>query len=205
MGEHSAIDGTPTVRLCEYVLSNINYEPNEENNELIDESLINDLKTPPMELKLNMNNMNQSIDDSKNEISFIVDGQVLSYLRTSYGKSLIKRYGFSPDGYTQMLIQLAYSRLKKSNVASATYEAAQTRSFLNGRTECVRSATVESLKFTQSMNDVNCTNEERKLNFRNAINAHIENMKQAGNGRGCDRHLFGKVYVVFTFNSFILI
>ena len=56
---------------------------------------------------------------------------------TGYGKGLIKKFKMSPDAYAQMAIQLAYYRLK--GTVRATYESAQTRKFLAGRTE-VRAA-----------------------------------------------------------------
>jgi len=57
-----------------------------------------------------------------------------------YGKNLIKKFKMSPDAYAQMAIQLAYYRLK--GTVRATYESAQTRKFLAGRTEA-RGAAVE--------------------------------------------------------------
>jgi len=58
---------------------------------------------------------------------------------TGYGKNLIKKFKMSPDAYAQMAIQLAYYRLK--GTVRATYESAQTRKFLAGRTE-VRDAAI---------------------------------------------------------------
>ena len=52
---------------------------------------------------------------------------------TGYGKGLIKKFKMSPDAYAQMAIQLAYYRLK--GTVRATYESAQTRKYLAGRTE----------------------------------------------------------------------
>ena len=52
---------------------------------------------------------------------------------TGYGKGLIKKFKMSPDAYAQMAIQLAYFRLK--GAVRATYESAQTRKYLAGRTE----------------------------------------------------------------------
>jgi len=73
----------------------------------------------------------------------LVGSQSLSFLRTSYGKNLIKKLGHSPDSYTPMIIQLAYHRLISSSSSSGrriggTYEAATTRKFSHGRTEAIR-------------------------------------------------------------------
>lgn len=197
MGEHSAMDGTPLVRLCEYVVENIE-KTSPASNELLDQDTINAERkdTPaPKRLPFNENGLERSTAEAWNEIKNLTNSQVLGYTLTSYGKGAIKKAGFSPDAWTQMIIQLAYSRLVASegveNIPVATYEAAMTRLFANGRTECVRSATSESALFTNAMNDSAKTNEERKSALQDAVKIHIENMKQAGLGQGCDRHLFG--------------
>jgi carnitine O-acetyltransferase len=53
-----------------------------------------------------------------------------------------------PDAYTQLALQLAWYRSR--GFLTATYETALTRMFDAGRTECVRSASVEGLDFVQA-------------------------------------------------------
>ncbi len=68
-----------------------------------------------------------------------------------YGKSLIKKFGVSPDAFAQMAIQLAY--YKMYGVSRATYESSGTRKFKDGRTETGRSVSVESVAWVKAMQD----------------------------------------------------
>lgn len=53
----------------------------------------------------------------------------------------------SPDAFIQMALQVTY--LKNSGRLALTYEAAMTRLYLEGRTETVRSLTLEAAEFAQ--------------------------------------------------------
>ncbi|KAK6617365.1 hypothetical protein RUM43_014374 [Polyplax serrata] len=106
-----------------------------------------------------------------------------------YGKLEIQRLKCHPDTFIQMCLQLAYVRLHGK--PASCYETATTRKFYNGRTETVRSCTVECLEWVSSMLDEKSTNDERKTLMGRAVKRHYELMKEAREGRGCDRHLFG--------------
>tara|TARA_B110000208_G_scaffold15420_1_gene18462 strand:+ start:407 stop:850 length:444 start_codon:yes stop_codon:yes gene_type:complete len=54
-----------------------------------------------------------------------------------FGKSAIKKMGFSPDAFAQMAIQLGYYNMHAT--VGGTYESVMTRGFLHGRTEVARS------------------------------------------------------------------
>lgn len=107
-----------------------------------------------------------------------------------------------PDAYTQLALQLAWYRSR--GFLTATYETALTRMFDAGRTECVRSASVEGLDFVQAakewgrgaervvgggQNEV----EPRALLplLQHAIQTHARRTREAATGRGIDRHLLG--------------
>ena len=77
------------------------------------------------------------------------DLRVLTY--EGYGKNTIKKLGASPDAYVQMIIQLAYYKMHGTN--RATYESAQTRKFLHGRTEVCRTVSVDSVNWIKAMED----------------------------------------------------
>ncbi|XP_014666435.1 PREDICTED: peroxisomal carnitine O-octanoyltransferase-like [Priapulus caudatus] len=75
---------------------------------------------------------------------------------------------------------------------AATYETATTRKFYHGRTETVRSCTVEGIEWCRSMLDGATTPFETKLSLlRRAREKQAKLMREAMNGEGCDRHLFG--------------
>ncbi|CAN7980927.1 unnamed protein product, partial [Ixodes pacificus] len=65
----------------------------------------------------------------------------------SWGKGVIKKCKVSPDAFIQMALQLTYYKENKKFVQ--TYEASMTRLYLNGRTETVRSCTLEAVDFVK--------------------------------------------------------
>uniref|UniRef100_A0A8C5QH04 carnitine O-palmitoyltransferase n=1 Tax=Leptobrachium leishanense TaxID=445787 RepID=A0A8C5QH04_9ANUR len=76
-----------------------------------------------------------------------------------------------------------------------TYEASMTRLFREGRTETVRSCTIESCDFVQAMMDPTQTNEKKIKFFKTASEKHQQMYRLAMTGSGIDRHLFC-LYVV---------
>lgn len=115
------------------------------------------------------------------------DMSVLDY--STYGKEAIKGYKCSPDAWAQMCLQLAF--YKMFGHPCATYEAAQTRKFKLGRTETIRSCSVESLAFCQAMENPSASDAERHKKFQAAAVQHVSYAKDAADGAGVDRHLFG--------------
>lgn len=68
-----------------------------------------------------------------------------------FGSDFLKRIKCSPDGFLQMAYQLAYYR--QHGQPCATYESASTRMFKLGRTETVRSCSVDTVAFTKAWDD----------------------------------------------------
>ncbi|KAM7396472.1 hypothetical protein PAMP_019508 [Pampus punctatissimus] len=75
-----------------------------------------------------------------------------------------------------------------------TYEASMTRLFREGRTETVRSCTMETCAFVRSMIRDETTEERMKL-LKQAAEKHQNMYRLAMTGKGIDRHLFC-LYVV---------
>lgn len=75
----------------------------------------------------------------------------------------------SPDSFIQMAMQLAYYKLHSK--PPAHYESAGLRRFRNTRTECIRSTSIESVQFAQTMLSDD-TKEKKKEAMMTAINAH---------------------------------
>ncbi|KAI8978463.1 acyltransferase ChoActase/COT/CPT [Pilobolus umbonatus] len=186
MGEHSCMDGTATCRLNEYVCDGLNRNLIEHGSPEIRSDL-----PSPHEIKFSVNDkiMGQVQSAAENFDQLINKHEltVLSY--QSYGKSLIKKFKCSPDGYAQMVIQLAY--YKMFGTSRPTYESAQTRKFQRGRTETARTVTTESVAFVKAMEDPHTSNETKIAAFRQALKAQGEYMADAVNGHGVDRHFFG--------------
>ncbi|RCH91472.1 Carnitine O-acetyltransferase mitochondrial, partial [Rhizopus stolonifer] len=186
MGEHSCMDGTATCRLNEYVCDGLN-------RNLIQHGSANVRSDIPVPQELNFHIDDAVIKDIRSAESHferLINKHELTVLAyQSYGKNLIKKFKCSPDGYAQMVIQLAY--YKMFGTSRPTYESAQTRKFQRGRTETARTVSTESVTFVKTMEDPHASNQVKIAAFRAALKAQGAYMADAVNGHGVDRHFFG--------------
>ncbi|KAI9506230.1 hypothetical protein GGI25_002133 [Coemansia spiralis] len=106
-----------------------------------------------------------------------------------YGAQWIKTLGVSPDAYFQIVLQTAYYR--HYGRPTPTYESSSLRKFLHGRTETIRSCTMESLEFSKVFDDTDIPLKKKLVYFQRAIATHVENSIAAASGKGVDRHLLG--------------
>ncbi|KAJ2852725.1 Carnitine O-acetyltransferase mitochondrial [Coemansia brasiliensis] len=182
-GEHSMMDGTPTLRLVEHVIAH-------------------SLHLPPSDVapksnvvfsKLTFHTPPQIVNAVKRAQSFFAAGVAKQHLRVlnfnAFGKEGIKRLKCSPDAFVQMAIQLAYVRLHGR--PKPTYEASMTRKFLHGRTETCRSVTRESALWCRAMDDPSASASIRIKLLRDAMAKHTQLVREAVEGQGVDRHLLG--------------
>ncbi|CAF0890566.1 unnamed protein product [Didymodactylos carnosus] len=149
----------------------------------------------PIKLKWNISNECEQIIEhsltAATELYRDVDLNV--YVQDNYGKGFMKKCKLSPDAYIQMALQLAHYR--DSGKFNLTYEASMTRLFREGRTETVRSCSIESTQWVKSMDDSSISNVERIKLLRLACDYHQQQYRDAMSGKGIDRHLFC-LYVV---------
>ncbi|CDS09881.1 hypothetical protein LRAMOSA02558 [Lichtheimia ramosa] len=185
-GEHSCMDGTATCRLNEYVTSSIanntvNHGPEEIRSDL----------PAPEEIRFNLNDQTQkAIQSAEQNADALINKHELTVLAfQGFGKDQIKKFKASPDGFAQMVIQLAYYKMFGTN--RPTYESGQTRKFQRGRTETSRTVSEESIAFCKAMEDPHVSNQDKIAAFRAAIKAQGAYMADCVNGQGIDRHLFG--------------
>ncbi|QPG73183.1 hypothetical protein FOA43_000489 [Brettanomyces nanus] len=187
LGEHSKMDGTPTLRMNDWVVKQVSKMSAE------------DFETGPQsehgisysELKFEINPtmmaaISKELATFNNTVNSL-DINVWHYF--GVGKDQIKQFKTSPDAFIQMLIQLAY--YKYTGTVRPTYESASTRKYFSGRTETCRSVSEESLKFVRDWEDPTKSLAEKTASFRKAITAHVQYIKQASDGLGVDRHLLG--------------
>uniref|UniRef100_A0A8C9WX13 carnitine O-palmitoyltransferase n=1 Tax=Sander lucioperca TaxID=283035 RepID=A0A8C9WX13_SANLU len=137
-----------------------------------------------------------------------VDSHIFPF--KDFGKGLIKKCRTSPDAFIQIALQLAQYRDKGK--FCLTYEASMTRLFREGRTETVRSCTMETCAFVRAMirdetvrlnichgflSSLSCPfqREERLRLLKVAAEKHQNMYRMAMTGEGIDRHLFC-LYVV---------
>ena len=151
LGEHSCMDGTPTLRMNEFVLASLAF-----NKIDLGPTVSNLSSLPPI-----------------TELLFDIDAKVLSHIQQSakrfddlvsahdmhvlhyegFGKDFTKKHKISPDATAQLIKQLAFHKfMGRTGVA---YESAQTRKFQLGRTEVIRSASNESKAWVEAMQDPN--------------------------------------------------
>jgi len=202
------MDGTPTLRMNEFVLASLDFHKVD-----LGPSIISDPSSlPPI-----------------TELIFDIDAKVLSLIQQSaerfdnlvgahdlhvlhyegFGKDFTKKHKVSPDATVQLIKQLAFHKFMGR--PGVTYESAQTRKFQLGRTEVIRSASNESRAWVEAMLDPTikvCTFafligflpyffvlykdpvHLRSL-FARAVARHIQYATWAADGQGVDRHLFG--------------
>ncbi|KAI0315025.1 acyltransferase ChoActase/COT/CPT [Amylostereum chailletii] len=192
MGEHSVMDGTPTVTFCDTILDMLS-------SPSFDHGAPAAVARPPQPLDFHVSEKTEAaIQQARRAATELIEGQAMGIHTTPYGKKAIKTFGVSPDSWAQMIVQLAYARLLKATVGEpqthrvgGTYEAATTRRFLKGRTEAIRVVSSESDAWVKAMDDATSTDAKRKDLFVLAAKKHVERAKTAGSGQGIDRHLFG--------------
>ncbi|KAI5866786.1 carnitine acetyl transferase [Durotheca rogersii] len=186
LGEHSMMDGTPTHRLNDYVNDVIFGNKLDFSNP----SVRSDLPEPtPIEFVLSRA-VKSEIDRAITHFNAVIGRHELAVQAyQAYGKGLIKKFRCSPDAYVQLVIQLAYHKMYGKN--RPTYESAATRRFQLGRTETCRTVSDESVAFCAAMADPDASDADRTALFRKAVDAHIEYISAASDGKGVDRHLFG--------------
>ncbi|KAJ7134807.1 acyltransferase ChoActase/COT/CPT [Mycena epipterygia] len=185
LGEHSCMDGTPTLRMNEYMLATLALGKA-------------DLGTPtgellpaPTELPFTLNATTRTLIDGAaarfDALTAAHELHVLHY--EGYGKDAIKRFGASPDAWAQLVKQLAFTKMRGR--PGVTYESAQTRKYQLGRTEVIRSASSETAAWAAAMLDSQATDAQRAALLRKAVTRHLQYAAWAADGQGVDRHLFG--------------
>jgi len=184
------MDGTPTLRMNEFILATIssgriNLGP----TTIPDPSSI----PLPQQLTFQLNDSVKScIIAASSRFDTLISKHELNVLHyEGYGKSLMKRYKFSPDAWVQLVMQLADHKL--FGRPGVTYESAQTRKFQLGRTEVIRSASNESKAWAEAMLDPGASRDPLRLRdlFSKAVSRHIQYSAWGADGQGVDRHLFG--------------
>ncbi|KAI7868608.1 acyltransferase ChoActase/COT/CPT [Spinellus fusiger] len=180
-GEHSPCDAVVPQRTSEYVIKK---EP------LHDHLPFTQLPEPTL-LRWDISNgTKEKIQTAQKNADLLIqdyDSVLLHY--DAYGSDFMKKAKISPDGWLQMAYQVAYYRLYGH--PCPTYESSSTRKFLTGRTETVRSCSVESVAFTKAWEDKDAKMTHKLEMMERAIASQTEYMKAASNGQGVDRHLFG--------------
>ncbi|XP_028571917.2 carnitine O-acetyltransferase isoform X1 [Podarcis muralis] len=181
--EHAPSEGPPIVALLDHV---VNYTKKPE--------LVRSPMVPlPMPKKLRFNitpEVKNDIEKAKQNLNILVqDLDISAIVFHQFGKNFPKSEKISPDAFIQIALQLAYYRMYGE--ACSTYESASLRMFRLGRTDTIRSASVDSLKFVQAMDESGKQDLEKVELLRQATQAHRAYTDMAIRGDAIDRHLLG--------------
>jgi carnitine O-acetyltransferase len=152
LGEHSCMDGTPTLRMNEFMLGSLAAKKIDLGHPSPNISL-----KPPKEIILTASDaVHADIQQAEKNFDELVGAHELRVLHyDAYGKDFIKQFKTSPDAWAQLVKQLAFYKFKGR--PGVTYESAQTRKFQRGRTEVIRAASSQSKAWVDAMVDPKAT------------------------------------------------
>ncbi|XP_045510869.1 carnitine O-acetyltransferase-like isoform X1 [Colias croceus] len=181
--EHSPAEGQPIAILTDFIINYI------DKNTSSEESSASPIE--PVQLKFNVSGeVSQMIKNAKANLDKLAADLDLNCFKFDrYGKNFIKTQKMSPDSYLQMAMQYAFYSLH--NTPGAHYESAATRMYTGGRTETIRSCSIESIEFAKTMLEKQASPKAKVEAMRKAIAAHKDYTVQALQGLGVDRHLLG--------------
>lgn len=184
--EHSPAEGPPLMVITDHILDFVDGKARIGSNL----PAINLEPVEPLEFVVT-DEIRRAVGVAGEKLDRLVEDLDLSVLHfENFGKSEIKKLGLSPDSFIQMAIQLAFYR--QQGQPGAHYESSGTRRFLHGRTEVIRSCSIESVAFSRSMMpDSSSSSEERIGLMKAAILGHNNYGRMAAAGLGVDRHLQG--------------
>lgn len=182
--EHSPAEGQPIAVMMDFIVEYINSHKGPGGNA---KQKACSPKSLPFVIS---NDVQAAIKKASLNLDKLVDNlEVSAFTFDKYGKEFVKSQKLSPDSFIQMAIQYAFYRIHK--VPGAHYESASTRKYIHGRTETIRSCSVESIDFARTMLNPAASNLQKVVSLKAAISAHKDYTIQALNGMGVDRHLLG--------------
>jgi carnitine O-acetyltransferase len=181
------MDGTPVARMNDWIIGALS-------NEKIDLGSSSDADVPPPRpLDFVLSDVTkQNIFRAITKFEKLMYPQTLDVLEYhGYGARVIKsHFKSSPDAVAQLIFQLGYYKL--FGRVPVTWEPAQTRKYRLGRTEVIRSCSIEALEWCKAMENAEADWRGRLERFQIAVKSHLAYSQDASEGRGVDRHLLGK-------------
>ena len=184
ISEHSPADGVVVMKICDHAFDYMNGKVT------IDQTPAENLPQPtPLHFHLD-DEVFKYLKLAKDHAEGLIDDLQMRVLNFHhFGKDTIKTFRVSPDSFVQMALQYAFYRTH--NVPGATYESGGTRLYHEGRTECIRSCSIESVNFAKAMLDNAASDTEKYNCLMNAVKGHNAYAKMATQGLGVDRHFQG--------------
>ena len=191
-GEHSGLDGYPVHKLIKFIHQDSGKAEGHEGGTI---------RNQPRRLEFYVNDELQKIiiHAFRSFHSFINDTRIKIFEFGEFGKEYIKRFKVSPDAFVQLALQLAQHKLFSK--CKSTYESATTRRFLHGRTETLRSVSLEAVQFVENMVSACYDDHTKAMSLNEAAQKHVTTMMGCMAGMGVERHLFGLLTMFERFGS----
>jgi len=178
--EHSGFDGSTALRLAELLVEHESASPTASSapGEPVPRLLTHEAPA----------SLHDAMETAQRDVDALIGRTDLVVLEAGLGKRAIVGHRVSPDAFVQMAFQLAFFRL--TGETASTYESVDTKRFLHGRTEAMRSVSDESVAFVRTVRGRRRMTDAADL-LRAAIGRHVERLARCKEGRGVDRHLLG--------------
>uniref|UniRef100_A0A8C2DCI6 Carnitine O-acetyltransferase n=1 Tax=Cyprinus carpio TaxID=7962 RepID=A0A8C2DCI6_CYPCA len=178
--EHAPAEGPPIVSLIDHVVEYM------KSSEMVRTPMV-PLRMP-QKLRFNITpEIKKDIEEAKQNMNIMVhDLDMKVSVFSHFGKDFPKSQKMSPDAFIQVALQLAYYRIYKR--CCPTYESASLRMFRLGRTDTIRSTSIDSAKFVKAMDD---PARHKVALLDKAVKAHRAYTDMAIRGQAIDRHLLG--------------
>jgi carnitine O-acetyltransferase len=196
LGEHGMMDGTPTANFTDWLLTGLHEGKIDHSARKLGPGTdsLNSV-APPTEVRFTTDaavsaSMTAAREAFEGHVN-LHDAYVLEF--KAFGKDAMKKCKVSPDAFCQMAMQLAYQRIYGK--PAPTYESCSVRKFLHGRTETIRSASIESVAFCNAM-IVGASARDKYAKLQAAATAQSGYAREAGQGMGVDRVLLGMKLMV---------
>ncbi|CAG9825538.1 unnamed protein product [Phaedon cochleariae] len=183
--EHSPSEGQPIASMTDYLINYIKHI--DTNNNMSDTKFDGTLEK--LEFKVSDTLKSYIIEANENIDRLVKNLDMDCFQFTSFGKEFVKTQKLSPDSFIQIAMQYAFYRIHMT--PGAHYESAATRKYIHGRTETIRSCSIESIAFAKAMLDSKKTIADKVVALKEAIESHKKYAMEAVNGFGVDRHLLG--------------
>eukprot|EP01138_Halocafeteria_seosinensis_P008104 gb/GECG01008282.1/.p1 GENE.gb/GECG01008282.1/~~gb/GECG01008282.1/.p1 ORF type:complete len:676 (+),score=73.15 gb/GECG01008282.1/:1-2028(+) len=187
--EHAPGDATPVLKMLDWAIDKLHADSDQP---FSPDQTIKDFKRLTFDIPESVQQKIEHTTDSVHETEDDVTTQTLSFLQ--FGSDHIKKQlAFPPDTFVQLAIGLAWQKLY--GFSTPQYESVATRGFLHGRTEAMRSTSIESMLFCQSMETPKFMTAEKRRSqmarLKEAAQAHQLLISDCKQGKGIDRHLYG--------------
>lgn len=199
-GEHSRLDGSPTIRLNKHVNKHLLESADDEDFSKADgavgPSSSSDLLLPTkLPIHLDTETLT-TIDSAQARFNKAVTDCQLSILYyDGFGETFLRKMGCHPSTTLQMVFQLATYRFYGKPIP--TFEPVGNFRFKQGRYDAVRSLSVETAAFCASMTKKKTDTAppagpaEQIKRLRTAMSAHIKRVRDLSYGASIDNHMFG--------------